>query len=285
VDRDLLRDRTFDFDHKFLPDGLSRVDELEFLTQAERRSLSQVQGRTYAFLFGLVERFLGAKILDQSRDCARSDSEFVETPVRHGEAEIRDQDLFRRVSALVACGMPGGYATVASPNNLARMVLSKSAWAVVGLTCLIELFVQSHYEHSIEPDDALSPLFKDIFRVHWRDQCQQVILDEREWRRIDSRMTTADRDAAVTDLICLFAGLDRIMQGQAAVDSAYFLRLCDRNFTYDQQRALRALVVKAYRWQFIVSGVEHRHFNRLLTEFTTPTQRQRIQLALAPIVT
>ena len=75
------------------------------------------------------------------------------------------------------------------------------------------------------------------------------------------------------------------MQGQAAVDSAYFLRLCDRNFKSDQQRALRALVLKAYRWQFIISGVQHRHFNRLLTEFTTPAQRQRIQLALAPILT
>jgi hypothetical protein len=60
IDRDVLRGREFDFSHKFLPDGLSKVDELAFLTEAERRTLSQVQGRTYAYLFGLVERFIGA---------------------------------------------------------------------------------------------------------------------------------------------------------------------------------------------------------------------------------
>ena len=120
--------------------------------------------------------------------------------------------------------------------------------------------------------------------MHWRNECQHVILDECEWRRIDALLTPADRDAAVADLICLFAEVDRIVQGQAAVDSAYFLRLCDRNFSNEQQRALRTLVLKAYRWQYIVSGVQHRHFNRLLREFTTPAQMQRIQLALAPIL-
>jgi len=68
------------------------------------------------------------------------------------------------------------------------------------------------------------------------------------------------------------------------VDSAYFLRLCDRNFRDDEQHAIKDLLVKAYRWQYIVSGVQHRHFGRLLTEFTTTAQMQRIQNALAPIM-
>ena len=50
----------------FLPAGLSKVDELEFLSGDERRLLSQVQGRTYAYIFGLVERFIGAKVLELS---------------------------------------------------------------------------------------------------------------------------------------------------------------------------------------------------------------------------
>jgi hypothetical protein len=44
------------------------VHELDFLGADERRLLSQIQGRTYANMFGLVERFIGAKILDVSRD-------------------------------------------------------------------------------------------------------------------------------------------------------------------------------------------------------------------------
>ena len=244
-----------------------------------------MQGRTYAYLFGLVERFISAKILDQSRDHSLGDQVALEALMRFSDEEIKHQELFRRVEALIAHGMPGGYSTVADANEVARVVLSKSTWAVLALTCHIELFVQSHYEHSIDKDPSLSPLFKDIFRFHWRDECQHVILDELEWRRIDARLTPEERDAAVGDLIDLVGAVDGIVQGQAAVDSAYFLRLCDRNFTDDEQHAIKDLLVKAYRWQYIVSGVQHRHFGRLLTEFTTTAQMQRIQRALAPIVT
>ena len=61
IDRDVIRGRSFDYGKTFLPAGLSLVDELEFLSPAEQRLLSQVQGRTYAYMFGLVERFIGAK--------------------------------------------------------------------------------------------------------------------------------------------------------------------------------------------------------------------------------
>jgi len=45
----------------------------------------------------------------------------------------------------------------------------------------------------------------------------------------------------------------------------------------------RALLLRAYRWQYIVSGVQHPHFGRLLTGMTTQAQMGRIQAALAPI--
>ena len=68
IERDVIRGRALDFTRKFLPDGLSRVDRLEFLRDDQKRFLSQVQGRSYANMFGLVERFIGAKILEVSRE-------------------------------------------------------------------------------------------------------------------------------------------------------------------------------------------------------------------------
>ncbi|HQY47148.1 MAG TPA: hypothetical protein PLE38_09365, partial [Usitatibacteraceae bacterium] len=62
IDRDVIRGRAFDCEKPFLPDGLSMAPRLAFLTAPERRLFSQVQGRTYANMFGLVERFIGAKI-------------------------------------------------------------------------------------------------------------------------------------------------------------------------------------------------------------------------------
>jgi hypothetical protein len=41
IDQDVIRGRTFDFAKKFLPDGLSRVQTLTFLSERERRLVSQ----------------------------------------------------------------------------------------------------------------------------------------------------------------------------------------------------------------------------------------------------
>jgi hypothetical protein len=41
--------------------------QLPFLTADEKRLFSQMQGRTYANTFALVERFIGAKVLEISR--------------------------------------------------------------------------------------------------------------------------------------------------------------------------------------------------------------------------
>ncbi len=67
IDRDVIRGRKLDYSRKFLPDGLSMVKRMDFLTSDERTLMSQIQGRTYASIFGLVERFIVAKVLDVSR--------------------------------------------------------------------------------------------------------------------------------------------------------------------------------------------------------------------------
>ena len=43
IDKDVIRGRTFDIEHKFLPDGLSKVQELEFLTSEGKQYLSQIR--------------------------------------------------------------------------------------------------------------------------------------------------------------------------------------------------------------------------------------------------
>ena len=67
TDRDVIRGRQFDFGKTFLPEGLSKVAQLPFLGADDKRLFSQVQGRTYANMFALVERFIGAKALEISR--------------------------------------------------------------------------------------------------------------------------------------------------------------------------------------------------------------------------
>jgi len=284
IDADVIRGREFDFTNKLLPESLSLVDRLPFLDTGERRLLSQIQGRTYANIFGLVERFISAKILEVSHDHWLGDQIALEALVRFTDEELKHQELFRRIETMIGAGMPAGYTFVPRPNDVAAAVLRKSTWSVLALTCLIELFTQVHYRASIDPDTELSPLFKDVFLFHWKEESQHAILDELEWVRENAKLTPQERDAAVDDLISLVGAVDGILQVQSAADSGYFVEVCGRPLTADEVDAVQATVLAAYRYQYIVSGVQIPRFSAVLNGMITPEQGQRIGAALAPIM-
>lgn len=284
IDRDVIRGRRFDFGRKFLPDGLSQVDRIAFLDADGRRLLGQVQGRTYANMFGLFERFIGAKVLEVSRDHWLGDQTALEALVRFSEEELKHQELFRRLEALAGEQMPGGYAFLPQPNELAKVVLARSTWAVLALNCHIELFTQAHYRSSIDADDQLSELYRDVFLYHWKEESQHAILDELEWLREDAKLTPAQRDAAVDDLIELVGAIDGVLQLQSRADADYFVAIVGRALSATEAGQLRAAVLKAYRWQYILSGVREPRFQQVLASLVDDAQAARIAQALAPLI-
>jgi len=263
---------------------LSKAPELAFLSAAERRVLSQIQGRTYANMFGLVERFIGAKMLELSHDHWLGDQVALEALVRFTDEELKHQELFRRIESMIAAGMPAGYQFLPQPNDVASVVLGKSTWSVLALTCMIELFTQAHYRSSIEPDGDLSPLWKDVFLFHWKEESQHAILDELEWKRENAKLTPQARDAAVDDLIALAGAVDGILQAQAVVDTHYFVAISGRPFSASEIEKIGAAMLAAYRWQYILSGVQEPRFAELIASMITAEQGARIGEALAPIV-
>jgi len=257
-----------------------RVDSL---TASEKRLLSQIQGRTYANMFGLVERFIGAKLLELSRDHWLGDQAALEALVRFTDEELKHQELFRRIERMIGDGMPAGYRFVPHPNEVARAVLGKSTWSVLALTTMIELFTQAHYRSSIDPDADLSPLWKDVFLFHWKEESQHAIIDELEWKREDAKLTAEARDAAVNDLIALAGAVDTMLQAQAGEDARYFAEVCGRALEPAERAHVERTMLAAYRWQYILSGAQEPRFRDLLVSLITPAQHERIGAALAPI--
>lgn len=284
IDDDVIRGRRLDFDQRFLPEGLARTAALDFLAPGEQRWLNQVQGRTYANMFGLVERFIAAKMLEIGRAHCFGDQVALEALVRFTDEELKHQALFRRIEELAAEGMPPGYRFVPTPNGVAEAVLAAGHWAVLALTCHIELFTQVHYRQSIEPDPGLSPLFKDVFLFHWKEESQHAILDELEWRREDERLTDAQRERAVDEFIGLVHSVDGILQAQAAADAGYFVRSSVRRFNVSQEDRLRGALLAAYRWQYIVSGAQDARFQQVLGSLVSAEQGRRIRRALEPLL-
>jgi hypothetical protein len=254
LEQDLIRGRSFDTGRKFLPDGLTLPATFGFLPPVERRLLSQIQGRTYAGILGVASRFLGGRALD---------------PARLG-------------SMMDDC-MPPGWRFVADPDVAAAMVIGRSPWAMRAMVCLTELLAQTHYRHSIEPDHALDPLWKDLFLFHWREEASYATADEIAWRREDARLGAVARDRAVGDLITLIGALDGLLEAQAKADAAYFAQACGRILAAGEQERVAAGLLHAYRWQHILSGVQVPHFSAILSGMLGAAQYSRIAAALAPL--
>jgi hypothetical protein len=284
IEKDVIRGRSFDQAQKFLPDGLAKIAELDFLTGAEKRLLNQVQGRTYANIFGLVERFINAKVLEVSRDHWLGNQTALEALIRFSDEELKHQEMFRRIDRLMDDAMPDGYVFTPQANDVAAAVLSKSTWAVLGLTCHIELFTQAHYQQSIEPDSELSELYKDVFLFHWREESQHAVLDELEWRRENERLSEGERDQAVDDLIDLVVAVDGILQMQSDADANYFCMIAGRSFETVERERIRQSLLRAYRWQYILSGVQGPRFSSILGSMVTDQQAERITNALATLI-
>ena len=86
----------------------------------------------------------------------------------------------------------------------------------------------------------------------------------------------------VTDPVPLrFAG--RLREGHEGGKRVQ-LAVAGRVFDGDQVTRLQATVLKAYRGQYIVSGVQDPRFVGILREMVTEAQMQRIGAALAPII-
>ncbi|MCM2336785.1 MAG: hypothetical protein NDI66_08395, partial [Pseudomonas sp.] len=176
-----------------------------------------------------------------------------------------------------------GYVQTADPNAVARAVLGRSTWAVLALTLDIELFVQAHYRASIQPQDDLSELWKDVFLFHWKEESQHAILDELELIHEDRKLDDARRGAAVDDLIALVGAVDGILQAQAGADAEYFTQTAATRFSEGEIRQLHETVLKAYRWQYIVSGAMEPRFQKVLFGLIDEAQAVRVRNALAPL--
>ena len=283
INEDVIRGRLFDTATKFLPDSLSLADEFTTLSAIEKRFVSQIQGRTYANIFGLVERFINAKVLELSNVYRLGDQIALEALVRFSDEELKHQALFRLIDAMIGDVLPEGYRFDVDANSVARAVLGKSTWAVLAFTLDIELFTQIHYRESIGSDAALSELFKDVFFFHWKEESQHAILDELELKRHDATLTAEERDHAVAELIELVSAVDGILQTQAKADACYFVANCMRDIGEAEPKSIEAGFLKAYRWQYIHSGVQHPQFVKVLSSLITEAQEERVRSALATL--
>jgi para-aminobenzoate N-oxygenase AurF len=279
--QEVLGDGDFDPAKRWLPPRLSAAEALPFLKPEEKRKLTHVEMGAYAHIFGYVEEFIAPKMNSLAGDQSVTNRKAFEALTNFVAEEVKHMTLFRKIRQKVDEQLGFQLKLLDGEKDVTNYVLGKNTGAVLLLIACIEWFSQLHYLSAIKDDDGLDPLTKNIFRAHWLEEAQHAKLDHLEALRVFEKMDPSQREDAVRDLIELVQAVDGLLQKQTSYDLENLSHYLGRIFTAEEREKFFEEELKVKRWVFILSGVTHPNFVELFNHVTTPSQRERVQLALA----
>lgn len=271
---------SFDFARPFMPESLARVESLGFLSAAQRRSLNQIRGHGYLYLFGLVEEFILPFVLDHARPQLHADDCRVRALLGFAAEEAKHIDLFRSFRETFTCQFGTPCAVVGPPQDVAREVLAHHPLAVALTILQIEWMTQAHYLDSVRHDGGLEPRFANLLRQHWIDEAQHAKLDTLVIESLAAVCGDDEIDRAFEDWERVIALLDGHLGRQVELDLEAFRCATGRNLAGHERDAFLATQRQAMRWTFLGSGMRHPRFLETVTKLR-PAARARIE-AMAP---
>lgn len=265
---DVLNGRRFDLSKRFLPNRLSGVDEIDCLDEEEKRKLNQIMGNAYCHLFGFVEEFIVPTVTEEALRDPYGDEVKQRSLMRFSEEELKHQELFRRSIKLFNEQFGVTPQVVPGREEVAAVVRSKSKLAVLLLMDIIEWFTQVHYtEHVLDKTD-LDGLFRDLLKYHWLDEAQHAKIDTMLIAEMVEDMTMAEREAAIDEVLELGGAIDGLLQQQIGMNVDALEIAAGRVFTQLEREEISAKTLRAWRWTFLVSGLEHPNVTRLVAQIT-----------------
>jgi len=278
---DVLGDRRLDFSRPFMPETLARVEELWFLTPSEQRTLNQIRGNTYLYIFGLVEEFILPFVLDHARPRLADDDDRVRALLQFAGEEAKHIQLFKRFRELFEAGFGTPCAVIGPPEEVARAVLAKHPLAVALTILHIEWMTQRHYLDSVKDDQELDPLFSSLLRHHWMEEAQHAKLDTLMVEALAAVSSPQEIAAAVDGYLEIGGMLDAAVLQQTRFDMDAFCRATGRSLTEAEQERFLRVQHQAARWTYLGTGMSHPKFLATV-ERMLPGSRARLE-QIAPM--
>jgi len=273
-EEDVLRNRDFDYSKRFLPNRLSGVDEITCLNQDEKRTLNQIIGNAYCHIFAFVEEFIVPQTLQEAQRDVYGEEARLRALIRFAEDETKHQQMFRRSMALFEKGFGIACGVIPGREEVAKVVLGKSRLCSLLLTSMIEWFTQLHYVEHVRSDEQLDGLFRDLIKYHWIDEATHAKLDSLLINEICGPLSLAQREHAVEELLELGGAVDGLLSQQADLDIESLQQATRRTLTEPDRAEIRTNIQRAYRWTFLVSGLRHPTFVKIVGELTEQGQRR-----------
>lgn len=269
-------DKRLDFSKPFLPETLARVEPLGFLNRAEKRTLNQIRGHDYLYLFGLVEEFIVPFVLDHARPRLHGDEYQVRALLSFANEEAKHIHLFRRFREDFEKGFGCRPEVIGPPAEIARAVLAHHPLAVALTVLHIEWMTQCHYIDSIKDNQDLDPQFKSLLEHHWMEETQHTKLDTLMIEGLVEFCTRKEIAGAVEEYMEIAMFLDGGLKLQTALDLVSFTRAAGRELSASEKEDFMNVQLQASRWTFIGSAMSHRKFLATL-EWINPEARKRIE--------
>ena len=265
---DVFNGRRFDLSKRFLPNRLSGVDEIECLNEDEKRKLNQTMGNAYCHIFAFVEEFIVPTVTEEALNDPYGDEVRQRSLLRFSEEELKHQELFRRSIRLFTEQFGVAPQLIPGREEVAAVVRSKSKLAVLLLIDIIEWFVQLHYTEHVRDKTDLDALFRDLLKYHWLDEAQHAKIDTMLIAEMVEDMAMAEREAAIDEVLELGGAIDGLLQQQIGMNIDVLEVATGRAFTHPEREEISAKTLRAWRWTFLVSGLEHPNVVRLVEQIT-----------------
>jgi hypothetical protein len=266
---DCFRGRDFDFDRPFLPDRIAGVNPIGCLGDDEKLLLNQIRGNSYCHIFAFVEEYIVPLVMDRARADVYGDETRLWSLLRFAEEEVKHQEMLRRAVGQFQAGFGVTCGLVPGREEVARVVLDASPLTALLLTSMIEWFTQLHYTEHVQERAELDELFRDILRFHWIDESRHARMDTLLIDAIVGDLSTDDREEAIDQLLELGGAVDGLLARQIELDIDALQQASGRTFTDDERDEIRTHQRRAYRWTFLVSGLQHPNFVRIVEQLTT----------------
>ncbi|HQP87171.1 MAG TPA: diiron oxygenase [Thermoanaerobaculia bacterium] len=273
---DLMGGHALDFSRPFLPESLARVDPLDFLTPAEKRTLNQVRGNSYLCIFGLVEEFILPFVLDHVRTQLSGEDERVRAMLQFAGEEAKHIHLFKRFREEFTKGFGTECAVIGPPEAIAKAVLAHEPLAVALAILQIEWMTQRHYLDAVRDDAGIDPMFRDLLKHHWMEEAQHAKLDALMVEALAEGKDAEALSRAVDGYLAIGGFFDAGLEQQVRFDLEAFERATGRRLTEGEREKAMAVQRQASRWTFLGSGMTHPEFLRSLGRMG-PAVREKVE--------
>jgi hypothetical protein len=278
---DCFRGRDFDFTKPFLPERIAGVSGIGCLSDTEKRKLNQIRGNSYCHIFAFVEEYIVPMVVDHARGDVYGDETRLWSLLRFAEEEVKHQEMLRRACAQFEAGFGTSCGLVPGREQVAGVVLGTSPLTALLLTSMIEWFTQLHYVEHVRDSAELDELFRDILRFHWIDESRHARLDSLLIDEVARDLAPEECEAAVDGLLELGSAVDGLLAQQVELDIDALQIATGRTFSEPEREEIRTHQQRAYRWTFLVSGLEHPNFVHIVEQLTTGGAEKIAQAATA----